>query len=70
MQIEKKNFQSQDIKVDCTMILSNHLINENKPKRIPGKLALDTQSASCLPFLRERWLCPFALQESNSVGAE
>lgn len=41
MKIEEKNFQSQEIKVDCTMVLANHLINENKPKRICGKLALD-----------------------------
>lgn len=66
MEIEENNFQSQKIKVGCTMILSNHLIKENTLKKIPGKLAVGMRG-SCLPFLRgntgKSGFVPFALQE-------
>lgn len=71
MEIEEKNFQSQKIKVGCTMILSNHLIKENTLKRIPGKSAVGMRWLMfALPERehREKWLCPFC--SAGNAGAE
>lgn len=36
MEIEEKNFQSQEVKTDYTMNLPNHLVKEIKPREFLG----------------------------------